>query len=122
MKVRALANRLTSRINPNFAGIWRRSDEGYKIAADGTQIPTFTEYSLIFQVQPVSKGLMHVENMNLMGHEKSIYMRNTSANGPVRIDARGGDFIVIGTRTYKVIRQVEEWPDDFTHVIAELQA
>lgn len=122
MRVRQLANRLTSRINRNFSGVWRRSNDGYTIASDGTQIPGYTDYPLIFQVQPVSKGLMHVEGMNLQGHEKSIYMRHTSANGPVRIDARGGDFIIIGDRRYKIIRSVEEWQGDFTHVIAELQS
>lgn len=93
MNLRALANRLTARVNPNVPAVIRRST-GYTTSASGTRTPTYTDLPVQVQVQPASTGdIQKLDALNIQGVHRVIYI-SAEVEAMIRVDKKGGDQIV----------------------------
>lgn len=100
-------------VNPDVLATWRIST-GYTTAADGAQSPTYAESSVRIQVQAMTgRDLQHRDMQNIQGVVRSVYMWG-DGQGVVRPDAKGGDLLVFGARTWKVVAVLETWQPDAT--------
>ncbi|NML93802.1 hypothetical protein [Novosphingobium olei] len=118
MNLRTIANRVTSRINPNVAATLRRST-GYTKGASYDQIPTYSEEPIVVQVQALTqKELQHLEKMNISNGQASVFA-NRQLSSADRSSQSGGDIIVFGTdvatpeglrgQTWLVVALLEGW-------------
>lgn len=125
INLRRLANKATSRVNPNIAAIWQRS-QGYETADDGARRPIVVSSDIMIQDQPVPEKLLMLESMNIAGVKRSVYCYPNDIMIPVRPDVRGGDFLVFSqtpgreAQRWKVIEVVETWKN-WSHVLVVLQ-
>ncbi len=124
MNLRAIANSVTSAINPNI-GATLFISTGYTIA-NFKQVPTYQKAAISAQVQPLSSGdIRQLDGLNIQGAQKAIYL-NGSALAISRIKKFGGDLIVFpnGTlpegNTWLVLASLEQW-DTWCKVGASLQ-
>lgn len=125
MNLRSIANQYTQTVNPNIDVTWQKST-GYTTSSSGNRVPTTTSTVVKGQVQAVSaETLRHIDGLNIEGLKRSVYLYG-NAQGVVRPDAKGGDFLLFPqvpgapVQTWKVVQVVETWPD-WCHVIAVLQ-
>lgn len=73
INVRAMANTMTSMVNPNMDAILR-VNEGYTVDAAGNQIPSFTEQNIKIQAQSLeSKERDHLGLVDHQGEYISVY-------------------------------------------------
>lgn len=118
MNLRTIANRMTSRINPNVAATLRRST-GYTKGASYDQIPTYSEEPIVVQVQALTQSeLQHLEKMNISNGQASVFA-NRQLSSADRSSQSGGDIIVFGTdaatpeglrgQTWLVVALLEGW-------------
>ena len=118
MNLRAMANSITSSINPNVDVIIKKYD-GKTLAADGMPVITYTTINAIAQMQPeLSYRLQHLQGFTQGGVYRAFYF-NEDLKG---VSApSGNDFILVGSETYKVIEQQEGWyqTSGWTKVIAQ---
>lgn len=119
MNLRDIANAATSAINPN-APVVVYSSTGYTVGDDGTQVPTYAAaVTLQGQVQALrADELDQLNGLNLVGVVRKLYMSKKldSVNRP---EAKGGDLVIIGGKTWKVVLVFEVWPDWSTVAINE---
>lgn len=119
MNLREIANAATSAINPN-ATVVVYSSTGYTVGDDGTQVPTYAAaVTLQGQVQALrADELDQLNGLNLVGVVRKLYMSKKldSVNRP---EAKGGDLVIIGGKTWKVVLVFEAWPDWSTVAINE---
>ncbi len=116
MNLHGIVTPAISAVNPLVAATLRRSN-GYTIAADGTQIPAYTDTVIMVQVQALTfSDLQHLNGLNIQGVRRAVYL-NGSALGVVRNLRVGGDLMIFapgalveGT-TWLVAHVLEEWPD-----------
>ncbi len=115
MNLRAIANSVTSAINPNI-GATLFISTGYTIT-NFKQVPTYSKAAVSAQVQPLSSGdIRQLDGLNIQGAQKAIYL-NGSALAISRIKKFGGDLIVFpnGTlpegNTWLVLASLEQWAD-----------
>jgi len=112
--VHALANRATSRVNPNVPITWVRST-GYTTAADGARTPTTSSTTLAGQVQGLTaEDLRQTDGLNISGIKRSVILRG-DIEALVRADGKGGDVLQFkdstGTvRDWLVVLVQETWP------------
>lgn len=121
INVRALANSVSSVVNPNVLANVRVSN-GYTVDPDSLkQIPTYADaVPGPAQVQALDgENLRQVEKLNIQGKIKAIYLYGVLA-GVVRPDSKGGDLIDIGSETWLVVMVLEGWAT-WTKVAAVLQ-
>lgn len=114
MNLRALANGVTSAVNPNV-GATLFVSTGYTKNAAFQQVPTFDRQPVTAQVQPLSSGdLRFLDGLNIQGAQKAVYL-NGAALAISRVKKLGGDLIVFpdGTlpegNTWLVLASIEQW-------------
>lgn len=125
MNLRSIANQYTQTVNKNIDVTWQRST-GYTTSPSGHRVPTTTSTVVKGQVQAVSaETLRHIDGLNIEGLKRSVYLYG-NAQGAVRPDAKGGDFLLFPqvpgapVQTWKIVQVVETW-STWCHVIAVLQ-
>src|SRR5258708_39184526 len=88
MNLRAIANSVTSAINPNI-GATLFISTGYTIT-NFKQVPTYSKAAVSAQGQPLSSGdIRQLDGLNIQGAQKAIYL-NGSALAISRITKFGG--------------------------------
>lgn len=118
MDLHGIASGYIQAINP-FTSVTIRHSTGYTVDTDGTQIPTFTDVPASVQIQGLhEETLKHLSDLNIQGVLRRLYIEGPLA-GVIRADAHGGDLVVWGTRTWKVVHPLEAWPDWTSVVIQE---
>lgn len=104
-------------VNPDIAGVWRRS-AGSTTAADGTRTSLFTDTLVQLQVQAVSaRDVWQLSNLNIQGVSRVAYMYG-NPQGVVRVDVKGGDLLLFPqvldgpVQTWLVAAVLETWAPD----------
>lgn len=93
MNLRRIANRYTSRVNPNVSAVIKRST-GYTTSPSGNRIPTYADLPVRVQVQTASNGdIQKLEALNIQGIHRVIYI-SAEVEAMIRVDKKGGDQIV----------------------------
>lgn len=93
LNLRNIANSVTRTVNPNVLATIRHST-GYTTGDDGTQIPSFSEFTVPVQVQPITTGdIQKLEALNIQGVHRAIYV-SAEVEAQIRVDKQGGDQIV----------------------------
>jgi len=119
INVRALANSVTGSVNPNTL-VTIRVSKGYTIGAGRKQIPAYEDTQGYAQVQALDHGdLMKIENLNLQGVIRSIYLTGP-LHGIIRKEGVGGDLVLIENQTWLVSKVLETWPS-WTKAVITLQ-
>lgn len=79
-------------LNPRFTGVWRVST-GYTTATDGTQVPTYSNSTVLMRVQALSgKDLKHEAFLNVQGEKRTVSMFG-NPQGANRPAVKGGDIL-----------------------------
>jgi hypothetical protein len=124
--LRALANSVTSVVNPNTPATLFISTGNTTV--NYRQIPSYDQAAVSAQVQPLSTGdLKQLEGLNVQGAEKAIYL-NGEALAINRIKKLGGDLVVFspanappeGT-TWLIKANLEQWSSTWCKVAVSLQ-
>ncbi len=104
-------------LNPRFTGVWRVST-GYTIAADGTQVPAWSNSTVQMRVQALAgKDLKHEAFLNVQGVKRVVSMFS-NAQGVNKPDVKGGDILQFpenrggANRDWKVVHIFETWSPD----------
>lgn len=104
-------------LNPRFTGVWRVST-GYTTASDGTQVPTYTNSTVLMRVQALSgKDLKHEAFLNVQGVKRVVSMFS-NAQGVNKPDVKGGDILQFpenrggANRDWLVVHVLETWTPD----------
>lgn len=126
MNLRGLVRGAINSVNNDKLIQWLAST-GSTFGAAGTLTPTYAAVQSIYaQIQPVpTDRLAQLENLNIQGVMRSVYMRNGVASA-VRADGTGGDLLQFPEvlnglpRTWLVVTVEEAW-DNWCHVIVKMQ-
>jgi hypothetical protein len=104
-------------LNPRFTGVWRVST-GYTTAADGTQVPSWSNTTVSMRVQALSgRDLKHEAFLNVQGVKRVVTMFS-NAQGVNKPDVKGGDILQFpenrggAVRDWKVVHVLETWTPD----------
>lgn len=120
MNLQSLASAATTAITPSIA-ITIKVSTGSTTSADGSRVATYSEQAVAGQVQALTQSdLRQIEGMNVQGQLASVYLPG-DFNGIIRANSAGGDVLVFGGQTWKIVSVPEQWPN-WTRVIACLQA
>lgn len=97
VNLRAIANRATSRINPNVPAQAQVSI-GYVTSAAGKREPAFADaVPVTIQMQALTKPeIEHLDALNIQGTEVSAFA-NMQLSGVDAVKNKGGDLITIDT-------------------------
>ncbi len=118
MDIRTIANGVSNCVNENLIVSVQRST-GYTIGAGAKQVPTYAApVTGPAQVQALdSVELKQLDNLNIQGVVKGIYLRGALA-GVVRPNQQGGDLVTIASPapapyigTWLVVKVLETWPN-----------
>ena len=109
MNLRALANRVTSTVNPNVPASLLVST-GYATAPSGKQRPTYAEPEpLTVQMQALTKrDLDHLADMNISNATRGVFA-NRQLMGVDRTTGQGGDLIDLPDGRYLVTAVLQDW-------------
>ena len=117
MDLRSVANAASNAVNGNISVTVQRSI-GFTIGAGLNQTPMYdTPVIGPAQVQALDGAeLRHLENLNIQGVLRKIYLTGTLA-GVIRPQSKGGDLITISAPapaevigTWLVVKVLESWP------------
>lgn len=119
MNLRGIANGLTSRINPNVAGIFQ-VNTGFTTLPGGKRVPSYNNVDVSVQFQELSStDLKQIDAVNIQGILRSAYL-NGNFNGVNRPDQKGGDILIVNGQQWLVVKVPELWPE-WCRVIVNLQ-
>ncbi|HGG8717261.1 hypothetical protein [Atlantibacter hermannii] len=119
MNLRGIANGLTSRINPNVAGIFQ-VNTGFTTLPGGKRVPSYNNVDVSVQFQELSStDLKQIDAVNIQGILRSAYL-NGNFNGVNRPEQKGGDILLVGNDKWLVVKVPELWPE-WCRVIVNLQ-
>ena len=119
MNLRGIANGLTSRINPNVAGVFQ-FNTGFTTLPGGKRIQSYNNVDVSVQFQELSStDLKQIDAVNIQGILRSAYL-NGNFNGVNRPEQKGGDILLVGNDKWLVVKVPELWPD-WCRVIVNLQ-
>ncbi|WP_313471209.1 hypothetical protein [Atlantibacter hermannii] len=119
MNLRGIANGLTSRINPNVAGVFQ-VNTGFTTLPGGKRVPSYNNVDVSVQFQELSStDLKQIDAVNIQGILRSAYL-NGNFNGVNRPEQKGGDILVVGNDKWLVVKVAELWPE-WCKVIVNLQ-
>lgn len=109
VNLRAIANRATSRINPNVS-IGLRRYAGYAVNPDGTTTPSYApSISVIAQVQSLGKKeIDHLSSLRISNCERMVYV-NFQLQATDRVEQTGGDLLTFEGRVWQVEAILEGW-------------
>ena len=116
MNLRAIANGMTSSVNPNMAAVLKVSD-GYDVDDYGTQVPKYTEQQIMIQTQSMSTA--DLERLNYVSQQGQFLY--AYANGAIsalrRSQGKGSEMMVFKPygedvdAEWLVKQVVESYPD-----------
>lgn len=112
MNLHGIAAPAINAVNPFIPMLYRESDGSTK-SADYTPVPAFKPAVVVRgQMQPLTySDLQQMDSLNIQGTRRSIYLYGT-ADGVVRVKAKGGDIITTPDGfNWLVVLVVEQWPD-----------
>jgi len=119
MNLRGIANGLTSRINPNVAGVFQ-VNTGFTTLPGGKRVPSYNNVDVSVQFQELSStDLKQIDAINIQGILRSAYL-NGNFNGVNRPEQKGGDILMVGNDKWLVVKVAELWTD-WCRVIVNLQ-
>jgi len=119
MNLRGIANGLTSRINPNVAGVFQ-VNTGFTTLPGGKRIQSYNNVDVSVQFQELSStDLKQIDAVNIQGILRSAYL-NGNFNGVNRPEQKGGDILLVGNDKWLVVKVPELWPE-WCRVIVNLQ-
>lgn len=119
MNLRGIANGLTSRINPNVAGVFQ-VNTGFTTLPGGKRVPSYNNVDVSVQFQELSStDLKQIDAVNIQGILRSAYL-NGNFNGVNRPEQKGGDILLVGSDKWLVVKVPELWPE-WCRVIVNLQ-
>lgn len=109
VNLRARANVLTRRINPNIS-IGLRRYAGMTVADDGAQTPAYADsVPIAGQVQAISKkDVEHLASLNISDCERMVYA-DTQLQATDRREQSGGDLLTFEGRVWLVVAIMEGW-------------
>lgn len=109
VNLRALANRTTSRINPNIT-IGLRVYQGFSIAGDGSMTPLYGDpIDIVGQVQALGKkDFEHLSALNISNCERMVYV-NSQLQATDRLEGSGGDLLVFEGASWLIAAILEGW-------------
>ncbi len=111
VNLRRIANRTTSRINPNLTIMLERYVPGPPtVADDGTATPRYSDpMPIVGQVQALGKkDIDHLASLNISNCERMVYV-NTQLRATDRRDQTGGDLLTFEGRVWMVLAIMEGW-------------
>lgn len=116
INLRAMANSITSAINPNIPAVLKRSI-GYVTDDAGVRVNTFTEQNIVIQSQSMtSKELQLVESLGLQGYTRAVHL-NGNIEGLRRHVEQGADILTFKQHDdaepmdWLVVQVMESWPN-----------
>lgn len=116
INLRAMANSVTSAINPNIPAVLKRST-GYTTDDAGVRVNTFTEQNIVIQSQSMtSKELQLVESLGLQGYTRAVHL-NGNIEGLRRHVEQGADILTFKQHDdaeamdWLVVQVMESWPN-----------
>lgn len=119
MNLRGIANGLTSRINPNVAGVFQ-VNTGFTTLPGGKRVPSYNNVDVSVQFQELSStDLKQIDAVNIQGILRSAYL-NGNFNGVNRPEQKGGDILLVGNDKWLVVKVPELWPE-WCRIIVNLQ-
>jgi hypothetical protein len=109
VNVRALANNITSGINPNIS-VTLRAFQAYSVLPSGKATPSYAAaVTVVAQVQALSKReIQHLDAMNISNCERGIYI-NGQLQAFDRLAQSGGDFLFFENQWWRVDAILEGW-------------
>lgn len=109
INVRALANQLTSGVNPNTSVVLR-AYQAYTVAPSGKTTPSYAApVTIVGQVQALAKReIQHLDAMNISNCERSIYI-NGQLQAYDRLAQTGGDMLFFENSWWLVSAILEGW-------------
>lgn len=109
VNLRARANVLTRRINPNIS-IGLRRYSGIAVADDGEQTPQYAaSVPIVGQVQAIGKkDIEHLSSLNISDCERMVYV-DTQLQATDRKEQTGGDLLTFEGRVWMVMAIMEGW-------------
>jgi hypothetical protein len=111
MNLNAIIAPIIGAVNPlQPAAIYLSTGPG-PTQPDGTRVPTYADpVTVSAQIQPISTGdLRKLDALNIQGVSQKVYI-NGILRGLQRINALGGDLVVLDTgETYLVKAVLEQW-------------
>ena len=116
INLRAVANSITSTINPNIPAVLKRST-GYTTDDAGVRVNAFTEQNIVIQSQSMtSKELQLVESLGLQGYTRAVHL-NGNIEGLRRHVEQGADILRFKQHDdsepmdWLVVQVMESWPN-----------
>lgn len=109
VNVRAIANRSTSRINPNISIGYRRY-AGYAVNPDGTTTPAYDPLMpIVGQAQSLGKKEVdHLSSLRISNCERMVYV-NFQLQATDRVAQTGGDLLIFEGNVWQVEAILEGW-------------
>lgn len=108
-----------TRVNPDVPGVLRVYT-GRTILPGGKPAPDYSDLDVTVQMQSLSStDLKQVDAINIQGILQSAYL-NGNFNGVNRPEQKGGDMLIVGGKTWLVVKVAELYPD-WCHLIVNLQ-
>lgn len=109
VNLRARANVLTRRINPNIS-IGLRRYTGMTVSDDGSQNPAYAKaVPILGQVQAIGKkDVEHLASLNISDCERMVYA-DTQLQATDRRDQTSGDLLIFEDRVWLVVAIMEGW-------------
>ena len=109
MNLRALANGLTSGINPNVTATVKIST-GFGMDAAHRQVPTYADpVPIIVQPQALSqREIEHLDSLNISNVTRAVYA-NIQLSGVDRKTQSGGDLLYFNSAVWLVVAVLERW-------------
>jgi hypothetical protein len=120
MHLRKLVRGAINSVNRDKLIVWRAS-RGQIHGTSGVTTPTYALPQTVFaQIQPIpTDQLAHLENLNIQGVLRQIYLRNAVASA-VRADGTGGDLLYFPERyTSQAEEVMAAWTADSNTVTAD---
>ena len=118
MNLNAIAGAAIQGINADTIALIRKST-GSTTAASGKKTPTYDDYPGVpIQVQALdNRDLRQVDNLNIQGEVRAVYINGPQWAALIRADQRGGDLIIIGDEIWLFVKMLESWD---THIKAAI--
>lgn len=116
MNLHGIVSDAIGTVNPHVQATVRRNT-GYTTDDSGERTPTYDEFPIVCQVQPVTfMDLQKMEGLNIQGVRRAIYV-SAEVEASIRIDRKGGDMIAFPAGTmpesglWQASLVLEVWPD-----------
>jgi len=108
MDLRAIANGISSQINPN-TDVELRVSNGFTVGAGMKQVPAYIVTTGKAQIQALDGAdLRQLDGLNITGTTRAIYLRG-ALHGVIRPENKGGDLVIFGGQTWLVVKVLEHW-------------